>query len=135
FQGGGKITGTLGTDYREYVVEYLARGNRGQVDLCAYFFLRAGSLICRGGLCSLLATNSIAQGDTRKAGLDQMIAAGWTIPRAVSSRKWPGDASLEVAQVWLRHGDWQGPCLLDEKLVVGITPFLTPPGAMQGAPF
>ena len=48
FQGVGKITGSLGTDYREYVVEYLARGNRGQVDLCAYFFLRAGSLVVVG---------------------------------------------------------------------------------------
>ena len=26
FQGGSKITGVLGTDYREYLVEYFARG-------------------------------------------------------------------------------------------------------------
>ena len=41
FMGGQKITGNLGTDYRDYLVEHLARGKRGNADLCAYFFLRA----------------------------------------------------------------------------------------------
>ncbi|MBV9229308.1 MAG: restriction endonuclease, partial [Chloroflexi bacterium] len=131
FQGGSKITAALGTDYREYLVEYLSQGSRGQVDLCAYFFLRAGSLTRQGGQCCLLATNSIAQGDTRKAGLDQMTAAGWTIPRAVPGRKWPGDAALEVAQVWLRRGDWHGIYFLDEEPVEAITSFLTARGLVQ----
>ena len=34
FQGGQKITGVLGTDYRDYLVEYLANGKRGSADLC-----------------------------------------------------------------------------------------------------
>ncbi len=135
FQGGGKITGTLGTDYREYIVKYLAKSNRGQVDLCAYFFLKASNLVRRGGQFSMLATNSIAQGDTRKVGLDQIMAAGWTILRAVPSRKWPGDASLEVAQVWLRHSDWLGTYLLDDRSVEGITPFLTRAEGAQGNPY
>src|SRR6266568_840651 len=135
FQGSQKITGALGTDYRDYLVKYLSGGNRGQVDLCAYFFLRASNLIRKGGQCSFLATNSIAQGDTRKAGLDQITAKGWTIPRAISSRRWPGDASLEVAQVWLRYGDWHGVYLLDGEPVDSITPFLTPLGNLHGNPF
>jgi hypothetical protein len=42
FMGGQRITGTLGDEYREYLVEALADGKRGSADLCTYFFLRAG---------------------------------------------------------------------------------------------
>src|SRR5450755_1586382 len=103
FQGGQKITGAIGTDYRDYLVEHLANGKRGSADLCAYFFLRATHLVRKEGMSALLATNTIAQGDTREVGLDQIVASDWTIPRAIPSRKWPGDASLEVAQIWLRE--------------------------------
>jgi hypothetical protein len=135
FQGGKRITGTLETDYREYLVKHLAYGKRGNADLCAYFFLRATSLVRIGGQSAMLATNSIAQGDTREVGLDQIASMGWTIPRAVHSLKWPGSAALEVAYVWLRHGRWQGEYILDDKPVKAITPFLTPQGRMQGKPY
>lgn len=135
FQGGQKITGTLGTDYRDYLVDYLANGKRGSADLCAYFFLRAANLVRQNGQCGLLATNTIAQGDTREVGLDQIMASGWTIPRAVPSRKWPGEASLEVAHIWLRDGEWNVPYVLNDTIVENITSFLTPPGKAQGKPY
>lgn len=135
FIGGKRITGALGTEYREYLVEHLASGVKGNADLVAYFFLRAASLLRPGGGFGLLATNTIAQGDTREVGLDQLVKAGDTITRAVPSRKWPGEASLEVAHVWARRGDWKGPYVLDEQPVSGITPFLTPPGSVQGNPY
>src|SRR5207244_5073276 len=77
FQGGQKITGALGTDYRDYLVEYLANSKRGSADLCAYFFLRASQLVRQGGQCGLLATNTISQGDTREVGLEQIENIGW----------------------------------------------------------
>ena len=146
FQGGQKITGVLGTDYRDYLVEHLAQGRRGSADLVAYFFLRGFSLLDTGGDLSLLATNTIAQGDTREVGLDQLTApvvagkanasvrGGATIIRAVPSRKWPGDANLEVAEIWLRRGEWHGSYVLGDTIVPGITTFLTPPGATEGKP-
>jgi len=135
FQGGQKITGALGTDYRDYLVGHLANGRRGSADLCAYFFLRARGLLQYGGGSGLLATNTIAQGDTREVGLDQLVKDGYSITRAVPSRKWPGTASLEVAHVWTRRGRWSGPVLLDDAPVAGITPFLTPPGVVEGKPY
>jgi len=135
FQGGQKITGVLGTDYRDYLLERLANNKRGSADLCAYFFLRAASLVRREGMIAMLATNTIAQGDTREVGLDQIITSGWTIPRAIPSRKWPGEASLEVAHIWLKHGQWHGPSLLSDAVVESITPFLTTPGRAQGKPY
>ena len=41
FQGGKKISGALGGQYRDYLVEWLAGGARGSADLVAYFYLRA----------------------------------------------------------------------------------------------
>ena len=188
FMGGQKITGPLGTPYRDYLVQYLANNVRGSADLCAYFFLRGQQLICENGGFGLVATNTIAQGDTREVGLDQMVQnldTSAVIPqtptvipqtptvilsetkdlsgvvkdnrdssqaqndkrgypqndrkgviyRAVSSRKWEGTASLEVAFVWMRQGEWQGDFILDEKPVNGITPFLTVPGKLAGNPY
>lgn len=132
FMGGGKITITVGVDYRDYLVDYLANKKRGIIDLCAFFFLQATRLTRLNGTNAFIATNTIAQGDTRAAGLDQIVAAGWTILRAISSRKWPGEANLEVASVWLRKGFWQGLYILDAVEVEGITAFLTPLGSTQG---
>jgi hypothetical protein len=135
FLGGQKITGTLGTQYRDYLVQHIANGQRGSADLCAYFFLRARHLVREGGGFGLLATNTIAQGDTREVGLDQLLADGCVVPRAVPSRKWPGLANVEVAHVWVRRGAWDGPHVLNDALVPGITPFLTAPGETDGKPY
>jgi Helicase conserved C-terminal domain len=135
FMGGQKITGNLGEDYREYLVKLLGRGQRGSADLCAYFFLRAASSLRHCGQLGFLATNTIAQGDTREVGLDQLAARGFSIPRAVASRPWPGQASLEVAHVWIRRGGWPAPFVLDDKPIAGIRSFLTEPGAVTGKPF
>jgi hypothetical protein len=135
FQGGKKITGVLGTDYRDFLVERIASGKKGVADLCAYFFLRAQQLLNFQGGFGLVATNTIAQGDTREVGLDQLVANHCVITRAVPSRKWEGTASLEVAHVWLRKGSWQGEFILDENFVEGITAFLTMPGKAVGNPY
>jgi hypothetical protein len=121
FQGGKKITGSLGTDYREWLVTWIAQGVRGNADLVTYFFLRAAQLLGPFGGLALLATNTIAQGDTREVGLDQLTSTGWTITRAVKSRPWPGDATLEVAEVWLSRATWRGETVLDGMPVSGIT--------------
>ena len=135
FIGGKKITGALGTDYRDYLLEHLANGKRGNADLCAYFFLRTTKLVRQNGMAALLATNTIAQGDTREVGLDQIVASGWTIPRAIPSRKWPGEATLEIAHIWLRYGTWRGEYVLNDTIVKDITTFLTIPGIALGKPY
>lgn len=135
FQGGQKITGVLGEDYREYLIEYLANGRRGSADLCAYFFLKATKLVRHEGMSALLATNTIAQGDTREVGLDQIIAHGWSIPRALPSRAWPGEASLEVAHIWLSHSKWAGSFVLNDMTVQSIGTLLVVPGKASGKPY
>ncbi len=41
FLGGKRITGAMGNAYRDYLVQFLAKGVRGSADLVAYFFLQA----------------------------------------------------------------------------------------------
>jgi type I restriction-modification system DNA methylase subunit len=134
FVGGQKITSSLGTSYRSFLVLVLAKDKRGSADLCAYFFLQALKLINSVGTAGLLATNTIAQGDTREVGLDQIVAEGMTIYRANPSRPWPGAANLEVAHVWMLRGDWKGSFVLDDIEVPGIISSLTAPGIVKGKP-
>jgi hypothetical protein len=135
FMGGKKITGNLGVYYRNYVVDVLASGVKGVADLCTYFFLRANEILNLGGMIGLLATNSIAEGDTREVGLDQLAKKGLVIPRAVASRKWPGTANVAVSHVWLRKGAWKGPFFLDDQTVKGVSPLLQVPGKVSGNPY
>jgi hypothetical protein len=134
FRGGKRISGTLGVDYREHLVRSLASGTRGNADLVAYFFLRATQCIRVDGTMGLLATNTLAQGDTREVGLDRICASRSTIFRAWKSRPWPGDASVEIALVWLYRGQWRGDRWLDGVPVRGITSMLDPRGRVTGLP-
>lgn len=130
-----KITGTLGTDYRDFAVDYIARGQKGRADLCAYFLLRANQLIHNHGFLGLVATNTIAQGDTREVSLDQITESGAIIYRAVQSKKWIGTASLEVAHIWICQDTWAGEVVLDDHSVNGITTFLTASSNVSGKPY
>jgi len=125
FMGGKKITGGLSPAFRGFLVDLIASGQRGNADICAYFFLRAGMALRKGGCVGLLATNSIAQGETEEVGLRQLCEDGFTIHRAVPSRKWPGDATVEVSHVWLHRGKWQAECHLNDAPVRFISSLLS----------
>ena len=105
FLGGQKLTGSLGTAYREYLVDVIGHGVRGSADLIAYFLLRVHAVLNGRGQTGLVATNTLAQGDTREVGLDQVVAAGTEIRQAVKSKPWPSrGAVLEYAAVWTSRG-------------------------------
>jgi type I restriction-modification system DNA methylase subunit len=101
FLGGSKLTGTMGTNVRDWMVHRLAGGTRGNADLVAYFLLRALTLLRSTGTLGLIATNTVAQGDTREIGLDQAVKKGLTLTRSVQSASWPAaSANLEYAAIW-----------------------------------
>ncbi|GAB2442947.1 Eco57I restriction-modification methylase domain-containing protein [Streptomyces incanus] len=130
FLGGKKLKGSLGENYREYLVEYLAKGKRGSADLVAYFELRAHALLNAYGQTGLIATNTLAQGDTRDVGLDQIISAGVTISRAIKSSPWPSaSAALEYCAVWTTKrgaGSDASIVLGRERVLNGISTSLNP---------
>ncbi|PZS40815.1 MAG: hypothetical protein DLM62_00835, partial [Pseudonocardiales bacterium] len=133
FIGGQRLTGAIGKDVREYLVEHLSKGKRGSADLCSYFLLRNLDISWRGRV-GIIATNTIAQGDTREVGLDQAVGNGVSVYRAVKSQPWPGTASLEVSLVWVGHAYDGEPRMLDGRQVRAITPSLDPESRVSGNP-
>jgi hypothetical protein len=137
FLGGQKLTGSLGTAYREYLVEMIGRGVRGSADMIAYFVLRAHDLLNARGQTGLIATNTLAQGDTREVGLDQVVAAGTDIRQAIKSRPWPSrGAVLEYAAIWTsKHPiGVEAVRQVDDATVARISPSLDPGSRVSGNP-
>src|SRR5690606_1330714 len=138
FLGGQKLTGALGTAYREHLVHAIGRGARGSADLVAYFVLRAHGLLHTGGQTGLIATNTLAQGDTREVGLDQVVRAGVTIRQAVKSARWPSkSAALEYCAIWTSRAPLaeESQRVADGVVVRGITPSLDPESRTTGNPY
>jgi len=132
FLGGKRISGRAGADYREFVVQYIANGRKGNADLVAYFFLRAATI---SSFVGFFATNSLSQGETRDVGLKPLLdELKWIIFRANASRTWPGTASVEVAQVWMTRLRWSGSVILDDSLVSRINSALSLDGRAMGDP-
>jgi hypothetical protein len=138
FLGGSKLTGAMGTNVRDWLVNVVALGRRGNADLVAYFFLRATSLLQAKGTLGLIATNTVAQGDSREVGLDAMVDGGFTITRAIQSRSWPASsANLEYAAVWGTRDAIAPdvPRIADDTEVRRVSTLLEPEGRVEGKPF
>jgi hypothetical protein len=89
------------------------------------------------GTLGLIATNTVAQGDSREVGLDAMIAAGFTITRAIQSRSWPASgANLEYAAVWGTLGSVadEAPRIADGVAALRVSTLLEPAGRVEGNP-
>ncbi|WP_315583651.1 Eco57I restriction-modification methylase domain-containing protein [Actinomyces viscosus] len=137
FLGAKKLSPTMGQNLREWFVSVLAGRRAGNADLVAYFFLRAFSLLNKRGTLGLIATNTVAQGDTREVGLDQMVDFGFSITRAIQSRSWPSrNASLEFAAVWGTCGAVSDEVMrvCDDVQVSRINTTLESVGRVEGRP-
>ncbi|NEB89247.1 SAM-dependent DNA methyltransferase [Streptomyces anulatus] len=137
FLGGSKITGAMGTNFRDWLVHLVASGSKGAADLWAYFLLRAYGLLSQRGTLGLIATNTAAQGPTRSVGLDQVDAKGFVITRSVQSRPWPvSSANLEYAAIWGTNGEVDAAArkTSDGIAAVGISTLLEPVGRTEGNP-
>jgi hypothetical protein len=82
----------------------LHEGAHGNADYCAHFFRRADALLGEHGTIGLIATNTLAQGDTRSTSLQYLLAHGLVIYDATASMPWQGDAAVSVAVVHLDKG-------------------------------
>ena len=123
FLGGTRISEVLGMRYFAWLTaNYPPAGHL--CDLAAYFFRRAfQQLQCKGCL-GLLATNTIAQGDTREGGLAVIVREGGQIYSAVRQHRWPGEAAVMVSVVHVAKGLRCEPALLDGEAVDRISAFL-----------
>ncbi|MEA5466881.1 Eco57I restriction-modification methylase domain-containing protein [Leptothoe sp. PORK10 BA2] len=80
--------------------------SHGNADLVAHFFRRGFGLLRVGGSMGLIATNSIAQGDTRATGLRFICQNGGMIYHATRRYRWPGAAAVVVSlvHIWKQTG-------------------------------
>ena len=98
--------------------------SHGNADLVAHFYRRAFNLLRDGGAFGLIATNTIAQGDTRSSGLRWICKNGGEIYRVTKRVQWPGEAAVVVSVVHVAKGEFIGSRELDGASVENITAFL-----------
>jgi hypothetical protein len=129
FLGGLKIETAMGRSWRAFLVETVAngkRGVRGTADLCAYFFTRCYRLTRHSyGSIGFIATNTIAQGDTRMVGLAQIARENGMIFMAETSKPWPGIATVHFSIVCVTRSERILPPLLNGQPVEAIASDLT----------
>src|SRR5690554_2263725 len=127
FAGKNAITASNGDGYLEWL-KALHEGAHGNADLSAHFFRRAAMLMGKHGALGLVATNTIAQGDTRNTGLKALVDEGWSIFDGVNSMPWPGAAAVTVSIVHAAIGAPKAKArpILDELEVEVINSRLRP---------
>lgn len=123
FLGGARISEEFGRSYFGWLTANFL-GCRHQCDLAAYFFRRAFSLLRRDGSMGLLATKTLAEGDSREGSLLQIVRNGGSIYRANTRYKWPGDASIIVTIVHICKGDQVKTSILNGKTAQRISAYL-----------
>lgn len=137
FLGVSRLKAALGANLQAWLVNEVAGGRSGKADLVAFFLLRAYALIRSSGVLGLIATNTIAQGDTRETGLEQAVDNGLKITRAVRSAKWPSaSANLDYAAIWGTKAvvSQDVKFNLDGSFVDGISTLLEPVGRTSAMP-
>lgn len=102
FIGGRRIATVYGERYAGWLCD--AFDASGEVDYFTYFFRRASTLLGANGTIGLIAKSSITEGDTRRAGLQQLLREGLVVYDAYSRMPWPGEANVLVAPVLLAKG-------------------------------
>ena len=123
FLGGKRISTTLGDRYRDWLGT-IHRGSNSNADIVAHFFRRAFDLVRYEGTFGLIATNTIAQGDTRATGLRWLCEHEGEVYNARRRVKWPGLAAVVVSVVHVHKGELEGERCLDNRATERITAFL-----------
>jgi hypothetical protein len=130
FNGSQHLRQALGEVYVTWLTDNF---NCGIQDYCVYWFRKAADVLRPNGRAGLVGTNSVSQNRARRASLDYVVARGGVITSAVSSERWPGDATVHISIVnWVSNPS-PAPVrfVLDELEVPGITASLR---AFTGAP-
>lgn len=123
FSFGKNVSVSSGEKYNSYLCFINPKANKN-ADLVSHFFNKSLGLISENSLYGLIATSSIAEGATREAGLVESVETGCII-NATSKSPWPGSANVFYCKVIVYKGKWSASCLLDARVVDGITSYLT----------
>lgn len=124
FIGGRRMRAALGDKTLNWLQSSWPHSSLN-ADYCSFFFLRAHQIVKWSSSFGLLATKTIAQGDTARTGLAYLIDKGSCVIRfARSSFPWPGSASVVASLVVLQKGSWSGTKYLNDRNVNTISAIL-----------
>lgn len=121
---GKNTVAAANVDHYPLWLKQVHEDSHGNADLVAHFFRRAFDLIRNGGAFGLIATNTIAQGDTRSTGLRWICQHGGSIYQATTRVQWPGLAAVVVSVLHVAKGTLSRRKTLDGREVDQITAFL-----------
>jgi hypothetical protein len=126
FGGKNTISASDGAQFIPLLQLFWPHGH-GNSDLSAYFFLRAAEILRKNGTFGLVATNTIAQGDTRDTGLKHLAdGGGITLYDATVDVSWPvAHVDVVVDVVHGIKGPWTGGFALGNQQVNGLSSALT----------
>ena len=123
FAGKNSVAAGNVAGYPDWLKQVHAESH-GNADLVAHFFRRAFDLVRRQGAFGLIATNTIAQGDTRASGLRWICQHGGEIFSVRRRVKWPGLAAVVVSVLHIGKGSVPERKQIDGRDVERITAFL-----------
>jgi hypothetical protein len=98
FMGKNTAINAHAEGYMDWIKE-IHPESHGNSDIVAHFFRRAFDLLRKDGCFGLIATNTIAQGDTRTTGLRWICHHHGIIYNATKRKKWEGLAAVVVSIV------------------------------------
>jgi len=122
FVKGSAISTHAGDAYFEWLKEVTPEGG-GQTDLCGYFVNKKFGKTSPNGSVCFITTNTISQGDTRRASLLSCINNGGHIFYAVKRVPWLGAAAVIASIVGLTK-EREVDCHLNGRQVDDINSFL-----------
>lgn len=123
FAGKNTLAAANAKNYPDWL-QQIHDESHGNADLVAHFYRRAFKQLREGGTFGLIATNTIAQGDTRGTGLRWIRHHDGVIFSARKRVKWPGAAAVVVSVVHVHKGALPGPYDIDGRQAALITAFL-----------
>ena len=130
FMGGKHITTNAGKAYRDFLVQIYADGQSASTtDIVAYFYHRAYMLLRVESVFSLIASSTIAEGDTRQIGLERLGKDGAEIIATHPNMPWPGEAAVMISPVTIyrpcKGAHWNGLRYIGDEVVDMISPYLS----------
>ena len=107
FLGGKKISyDSHGNAYLRLACKCILTSSSWQCDFVAHFFRRAFNLCAKQGTFGLIATNTIAQGDTRSTGLRWICTSWGDNLCSTKTRKVARPAAVVVSVVHIVKGTY-----------------------------
>lgn len=120
YLGGKRISGNYGDTYLN-AIKYLHRPADGGLDFVIYFVRRIYEIQKLKSFISIITTNTISQGDSRRGGLEYLLKKGGELIYVADTIPWPGKANVKVTLFSLHKGFWKAGRILNNKSVEFIS--------------